>query len=305
MKQIIPPHYLELVADAALKSYWRRRSLALFLRRCGVKESFLAAWSKDESKRDLLYRLFPKLEASGDAGLQLVNRMTDALVQQESFPDLEGWEDSKKKIEDAKRAVAALAAYRRTQTREAEDEKQRAATRKRAAEINAEIRQRKLDLDKLSARLAELSKVLGTTAAGYAFQDWFYDLCDYFEVTNRRPFMSNGRQIDGSVTVDGTTYLVELKFTSEQSEATDIDSLHKKVVTKADNTMGIMVSISGYSSVAKTEASGPKTPLLLLDHSHLYLALYGSIQLEELICRVRRHSSQTGEAYLATGDFNR
>jgi hypothetical protein len=94
---IIPSHYLELVADAALKSYWRRRSLALFLRRCGVKESFLAEWSRDESKRDLLYRLFPKLEVAGDAGLQLVNRMTDALIQQESFPDLEGWEDSKKR----------------------------------------------------------------------------------------------------------------------------------------------------------------------------------------------------------------
>jgi len=108
LKQIIPPHYLELVAAAALQSYWRRKSLALFLRRCGVKEPFLAAWSKDESKRDLLYRLFPKLEASGDAGLQLVNRMTDALVQQESFPDLEGWEDSKKKIEDANLKATAV-----------------------------------------------------------------------------------------------------------------------------------------------------------------------------------------------------
>jgi hypothetical protein len=237
---VIPPHYLELGADAALKSYWKRRSLALFLRRCGVSESFLAGWFKEESKRDLLYRLFPKLEEAGESGLRLVNRMTDALVQQESFPDLEGWEDSKKKIDDARRAVAALSTYRKAQTRKAEDEKEQASAKKRAAEINAEIRRRKTDLDKLSSRLTELSMKLGTTEAGYAFQDWFYDLCDYFEVTNRRPFISNGRQIDGSVTVDGTTYLVELKFTTDQSGAPDIDSLHKKVSSKADNTMGIM-----------------------------------------------------------------
>ena len=116
--------------------------------------------------------------------------------------------------------------------------------------------------------------------------------------------MSNGRQIDGTVTIDGTTYIVELKFTREQSDAPDIDSLNKKVTSKADNTMGIMISISGYSSVAIKEASGPKTPLLLLDHNHIYFLLNGSITLKELISRLRRHSSQTGEAYLATVNFN-
>jgi hypothetical protein len=144
---------------------------------------------------------------------------------------------------------------------------------------------------------------LGKQQTGYAFQPWFYDLANYFEVVNRRPYVSSGRQVDGSITVDGTTYLVELKFTREQADAPDVDSLHKKVTSKADNTMGIMISISGYSSTAIKEASGPKTPLLLLDHNHVYLLLSGAITLEELVCRVRRHSSQTGEAYLPTSEF--
>ena len=98
MRTVIPPHYLELVADAALKSYWRKRALRLFLRRCGVSETFLATWHTDESKRDFLYRLFPKLEDSGNDGLRLVHRMADALIQQSSFPDLVGWEDSVQKV---------------------------------------------------------------------------------------------------------------------------------------------------------------------------------------------------------------
>src|SRR5271157_5542878 len=105
----------------------------------------------------------------------------------------------------------------------------------------------------------------GTQGAGYAFQDWFYDLLDFSEITNRRPYISKGRHIDGSLTVSGTTYLIELKFTTDQAGSTDIDSLYKKVITKADNTLGIMVSISGYSKVAIEEASGDKTPLLLMD----------------------------------------
>jgi hypothetical protein len=230
--------------------------------------------------------------------------MADALIQQTSFPDLAGWEDSQQKIVDATAVVAALRTYRKAQQVQAASEKERAETRKRAAEINAEIRARALDLSKLEEELVELSKGLGTTAAGYGFQDWFYKLADYYEVPNRRPYVVDGRQIDGSITVDGTTYLVELKFTREQSDAPDIDSFFKKVHGKADNTMGVMFSISGYSSVAKQEASGPKGLLLLFDHSHIYMLLHGACSLAELIGRVRRHASQTGEAYLEPRGFN-
>jgi hypothetical protein len=38
-----------------------------------------------------------------------------------------------------------------------------------------------------------------------------------------------------------------------------------KIVMKADNTMGIMVSMSGYSTIAIREASRDKTALRLLD----------------------------------------
>ena len=127
---------------------------------------------------------------------------------------------------------------------------------------------------------------------------------DYFEVDNRQPYKIDGSQIDGSVTIESTTYLVELKFTSNQSDAPDIDSFKNKVVTKADNTMGIMVSISGYSSVARQEASGDRTPLLLLDHGHIYLVLGGMMGLGDVVERVRRHASQTGEAYLSASEFS-
>jgi hypothetical protein len=53
------PHFLELIADAAHKSYWRKRALRAFLRRCGISEGALATWAADESKRDFLDRIFP------------------------------------------------------------------------------------------------------------------------------------------------------------------------------------------------------------------------------------------------------
>jgi hypothetical protein len=154
------------------------------------------------------------------------------------------------------------------------------------------------NLAKLQARVAELHSRVGTPEGGYEFEAWFYDLVQFFDIERRRPYKTAGRQIDGSVTLEGTTYLVELKFTNGQTGAEDIDVFLAKVNSKADNTMGLFVTMSGYSSVAVAEASKPRTPLLLMDASHMFLVLQGLWELPELISRLRQHASQTSEAHL-------
>jgi len=230
--------------------------------------------------------------------------MATFLMDQESFPDLEGWEDSAQKIKTAHDAVSKLRIYHSKQQDELQSEEEKLRAKQQFAKRQEEVTRSQQTLQKLNDRLNALGQTLGTQEAGYKFQEWFYDLLDFSEIPNRKPYVHKGRQIDGSLTVSGTTYLVELKFTAEQANVTDIDSFHKKVTSKADNTMGIMVSISGYSPVARQEASGEKTPLLLLDHGHMYLVLGGIMGLGEVVDRVRRHASQTGEAFLAASDFS-
>lgn len=302
MSEPLPPHFLDLVADALLRSFWRKRALRTFLSRIGIKDTFLSTWHEDETKRDFVYRMFPRLERS-DAGRRTVQEMARALADQTAFPDLEGWEDTKEKKAAAVHAVRALQAYLTAQRTTVEDERAHADARRRAQEYRDERTKQENDLDSLRKRLDELATRLGTSGAGYEFEQWFFDLVGYFEVACRRPYVTDGRQIDGSLTIGSTTYLVELKFTGPQAGAPDIGIFHKKVVDKADNTMGIMVSISGYTSVAVDDASGPRTPLLLLDHGHVYRLLSGVVTLEELIARVRRHASQTGQVYLAAADL--
>jgi hypothetical protein len=303
MSQELSSHFLDLVQDALLKSFWRRRALLAFLRRHRISENFLAAWDNSETKRDFLARLFPKLETS-QKGSVVIRKMATSLAEQVKFPDLEGWEDSDVKIKAATEAVRVLKAYldhekELVENLKAQEEIKRVAREKREKEIN-----KRQSLEKLSDRLTALSKRIGAQRAGYEFQDWFYDLIQYFEVVSRRPYTSAGRQIDGSVTIEGTTYLTELKFTSEQAAVTDVDSLLAKLNDKADNTMAIMVSISGYSSTAIAGASGRKTPLVLMDYNHLFLLLNGGWKFDELISRLRRHASQTGQAFLAASELS-
>ena len=299
----ITPRLIELTYESALKSFWRKEALRKFLRASHVSETFLSTWSPEGSKREFLDRVFQKLQLN-DRGKAVIFEMARSLSEQTTFPDLRNWEDSRQKITDAMKAVAELKSYLRTQAEEIRSDKEREEAKTKAREERQRIQRSLTDKSKLQQRLDGLHSAVGTQQGGYDFQDWFYDLLDFCEIQNRRPYVSAGRQIDGSLTVEGTTYLVELKFTAGQADAPDIDSLRSKVDDKADNTMGIMVSISGYSSVALTQASGRKTTLLLLDAMHLYLFLSGTLSFKDILSRVRRHASQTGEAYLPTVKFS-
>lgn len=297
MPEKLPAHFLELVQDALLKSYWRRRTFRAALRRNGIAEAFLATWAAEESKRQLLDRLFPTLEKS-ERGPGLIKQLAVHLADQITFPDLQGWPDEKAKFAAAREATGALKAYIERERSSVEVERARKAIREEATKQREKKIASRQALEKLQARLTELHAKVGTQQGGYAFQDWFFDLVAFSELEHRRPYVSDGRQIDGSVTHEGTTYLVELKFTNSQTGAPDIDTFLSKVGSKADNTMGLFVSMAGYSSVAINQASKPKTPLLLLESSHVFLVLQGVWELPELIARVRQHASQTSEAYL-------
>ena len=145
MSKRLPPHFLHLVWEAAHKSYWRRQTLHDFLRRCGVNEAFLATWTHQESKRDFLNRLFPKLEASDD-GVRVINVLADALAEQKAFPDLEGWEESTRMKEEAHKSVGALRLYLSKSREEAADRKAQQETRRRSAELREQQLRQQQDL---------------------------------------------------------------------------------------------------------------------------------------------------------------
>jgi hypothetical protein len=301
MKTRFTPHLVDLTFDAALRSFWRKNALSNFLQRSEI--AGLPPWLPDESKRDYLNRIFALLPTS-DRGKAKILQLAHFLADQTTFPDLQGWEDTAEKLDAAKRSVAALRSYLREQDESLATEQQRQQARQRLREAQMKARESQQSLQSLSDRLAELSGDIGTAEAGRAFENWFYTLMQFSEIAARRPYIVDGRQIDGSVTIGDTTYLVECKFTAEQTGASDIDVFRAKVEAKADNTMGIFVSISGYSSVAVAGASGKKTPLLLLDHSHLYRVLGGVSSFRDVVERIRRHCSQTAQAYLAASEFD-
>lgn len=308
MNRILSAHFIELSQDACLKVFWRKSALRRFLRLHHISEKELATWhSEDESKRDYLIRLFDKLiKLKDNSGYQIIMGMACSLAEMEHFPDLESWEDSKMKIATAKASVERLKREVEKLNKQISDEKEIIRRRKEVEEERQKIIFSAQFLEKFSETLASLVSQLGTVSGGFSFEKWFYELVNFFELPARPPYKDpNGRQIDGSLTLDGTTFLIETKFTKKPIPLDDIDSFLSKIGTKADNTMGIMVSMSGFSPGAIQTASRDRTPILLMDYTHLYnLVLPGMMSLPDVIRRISRHASQTGESFLNVTDFS-
>ncbi len=167
------------------------------MRASHVAETFVSTWATDESKRDFLDRAFQKLQTS-DRGKAVIFEMARFLSEQTSFPDLRNWEDSAQKIVEATKAVAELKSYLKAQDETIRSEREREEAKAKAREERQKIQRSLTDKANLQQRLDALHSVVGTQQGGYDFQDWFYDLLDFCEIQNRRPYVASGRQIDGS-----------------------------------------------------------------------------------------------------------
>jgi hypothetical protein len=303
MMKKLSPAFVELTQDALLKVFWYKPSLRVFLQQHNISDRALAQWHSDQSKRDFVGWLWPHL-VKNEKGQNAILAMARSVAEMRHFPDLERKEDTKIRIPDAREAVARLreaVARVNENIRETRD----AAQRRRAAQDEMAARlAAQQSIEKLQARLTELTSQLGTQAGGIAFERWFYDLAVFFELEARPGYRAEGRQIDGALTIEGTTFLTETKFTAEKIGSPDIDIFMAKIETKADNTMGLLVSLSGFTAGAIAAASKQRTPMLLLDHTHLFSLIFrGVMTLPQLVSRIKRHASQTGASYLAVGDF--
>lgn len=288
------PIGIELVRTALLASFWRKDALRRFLRRMHVTDSALGNLNGVGSKRDFIDWLFPQLERT-ERGRSLLRAIGNELCVQTTFPDLEGWEDSERKKKVATASVRALREHFETEAEASKNESLRRTRRETAERERAANVARAHSLDTLRKRLDALAPRLGEQRAGYEFQDWFGDLCLFFELDYKKPYRANGRETDGSVTVGDMTYLLSLKFESTPLAPADVSEMKGRLHKVADYTMGLIVAMAGVGPNAIGEASGAQSSLLLFDHTHLYYILGGTMSLPELVSRVRRHASRTGE----------
>ena len=175
MSKQLSNYFISLVRSACLKVFWRKKSLATFLRQYHISEEFVSLLFKEKTKAEVLSEIFDRLSRDQTEEKQeIVLEIAKDLSGMVSFPDLEGWEDSKTKISEARRAVVVLREqYERLSVLyidTGDKEIRHKARENRDACVSFEEQ-----IKVFAERLNRIASAVGQQQAGYEFEDWIYD----------------------------------------------------------------------------------------------------------------------------------
>jgi hypothetical protein len=70
---------------------------------------------------------------------------------------------------------------------------------------------------------------------------------ELFDLDPKASFRNTGEQIDGAFRLEGTEYLFEAKWQKSPVGVQELDAFSSKVGRKLDNTLGVFLSINGFS----------------------------------------------------------
>lgn len=160
--------------------------------------------------------------------------------------------------------------------------------------------------DKLTEYRSFFYEIAGNTNAqqrGYQLEKLLNELFHLFDLDPKSSFKLIGEQIDGSFTFDNDDYILEAKWQKALVNAGDLYKFGGKISGKLKNTLGLFISLDGYSPECTQTGSPIVKSMILMDGQDLMLVLDGRIKLDEMIFLKRRHASDTGEIYYRISNF--
>ena len=174
-------------------------------------------------------------------------------------------------------------------------EKKRASASQATTEIDPSLS------SELKSKLMEVSQ-LEPQARGYAFEKFLKDLFDANGLSARASFRLVGEQIDGSFELAAETYLLEAKWTSLQTGATDLRSFNAKVEEKAAWSRGLFVSHSGFTPDGLA-AFGRGKRVVCMDGFDLYEMLDKNLSFADVMAKKIRHAAESGNPFVRVRDL--
>lgn len=294
----IAPAALVALQDALTHIYWYKPDLRSFLSTVIENRAIISYLNWDDRKRNIVRELVDFLARNEDQYQADLVRLIVEVCRMTDFSHLQRLDDGAAKAGHARAAVAALRTLASSHVHLANElrevEKRRQENKDKVERVTA-VSER---LDELKAAYFALLGDPDSNRRGYQLEKLLRDLFELFDLDPKASFRNTGEQIDGGFTFDGTDYLFEAKWQKEMVNAADLDSLAGKLSRKLDNTLGLFLSVNGYSGDGIEAHASGKRVMLLMDGADLMAVLEKRIPLPDMLLLKRRHASQTGEIYL-------
>jgi hypothetical protein len=137
---------------------------------------------------------------------------------------------------------------------------------------------------------------------GYLLEDLVNRAFDLHGVPATRPFRRNqgGEQIDGAFELDGWHYIVECKWREALSNIQQLDALYGKVGRSGKQTMGLFLSINGWSEhVVPLVKQNPDKNIILMEGFDLRMVLAQPFDLRHLLRAKLRSLNLETEPYFS------
>jgi restriction endonuclease Mrr len=219
------------------------------------------------------------------------------------FSHLSRWDNGEELIRNAAIKVKALRThsegYFQRKKEEEDSEKRRQVRLSKITESQAIIER----LAQLKAKYFGLVTEEDAQKRGYALETFLNELFMMFDLDPKASFKIIGEQIDGAFTFEQTDYLLEAKWVSRKINASDLFEFGGKLSGKLKNTLGLFISINGFSSESLEVSSPVLKQMILMDGEDLMAVLDGRIELKDLMYIKRRHASQTGKIFIGIRDI--
>ena len=298
MPKKIAPAAIVALKEALANLYWYKSDLRSFLTSTLGNTSLLGTLNWEDYKRNIVSSLVDYMaKRGGQYQGELLQLMSEVSLV-DDFSHLERLEDGRQKAAKARAAVGALRKLAHGHDSLVDEQKKKEERRRVAHEQLLRKTAVRNSLDALNKEYMPLLTDPDHQRRGYRLEKILRSLFEICDLDPRASFKIVGEQIDGAFSFETTDYLFEGKWQQEPVSAATLDVLAGKLSRKLDNTLGLFLSVNGFSQDGVEAHSSGRRIMILMDGSDLMAVLEGRIDLIQLLLRKRREASQTGNIYL-------
>ena len=289
--------------DAVINVFWKKKDVRSLFDRCGVPSTLVAAQDWAAYKINIVAPVIDALNHNAE-GLGPLRRIIHETLQYKDGKHLMWLPDAEKRCREAERSLEHLRllvkdhdAAQRTK----EEERQARLREQMQAKGGADFRRK---LGEIKDRFLAYHANPNPQQRGYALEEILYDLFLLFDLQPRGPFKRTGEQIDGAFVLDRDHFLLEAKWQAKPVILNDLRDLDGAVGSSLDNTLGLFVSLNGFSAEALAGyVQGSRPRIVCMDGQDLMAVLEGTIELPDLLLRKKDLAVQKRSIFIGVREI--
>lgn len=292
------PASITALKEALINIYWKKQDLKNFIKLSIENDSIVSTinWEfnkKFESVNQLVDRMVARKDLYYDDLIRLIYDASNF----EDFTHLKIWDDAETKISKAKESVQRLRQYAHGYFKVEEEKRELEKKRKKIQEQLLAQKNSQEQIESLKQEFFQLAVETNPQKRGRLLEPFLNKLFTLFDLEPKKSFQLSDEQIDGAFSFEGSDYLVEAKWQKEPVETGDLKKFAGTLSDKLKNTLGLFISIDGFSKGAMEFTGSNARSMILMDGMDLNFVLDQRIDLHHLLFRKRRHASETGTIY--------